>query len=330
MKQPFKPAALGTPIVNPTTASLFRREPYISPSEYKQVPTAVGTGNLVPGGNPAEQLAALAAVISRASGWLDLICFHAAEGTLAASPVTEAAWVKINNGVLKLVCNFRPILSLDALAFGPSSANMQNIGQQAAEQVTFGDNVIYVPFEGSMSRQTFSSSFPAVPAVDGRWWTVWEYVNGYPHTALAAKAAKGASSIMVKPSEPGGSEVFGMYENTQLTIHDAGNTEVVVVQSVEGLNLNLAAPLQYAHEPPAEPDSILVSAIPWAVEQACVSLVSCLIKTRGSRALILPSNPSKASKPVKQAMSQAGGLDDFQLAFSILKPFISVYSHTGA
>lgn len=328
MKQPFKPGALATPIVNPTTASLFRREPYISASEYKQVPTAVGTSNLVPGGNPAEQLAALAAVISRASGWLDLICFHAAEGTLAASPSTEAAWVRMNNGILNLICNFKPILSLNALAFGPSPANMQDIGQQAAEQVTFGDSVIYVPFEGSLSQVT--SVFPRVPSVGGKWWTVWEYVNGYPHTALAAKAAKGDTSIVVRPSEPGGSQVYGVYEGTQLTIHDAGNTEVVVVQSVEGLTLHLQAGLQFGHEPPAEPDSIIVTAIPWAVEQACVSLVSALIKTRGSRAIVLPSSPSKASQPAKQALSQAGGMDDFQLAYRILKPFISVYSRVAA
>lgn len=325
--QPFKPEPLATPIINPTTASLFRREPYISPSEYKQVPTAVGTSNLVPGGNSAEQLAALAAVISRASGWLDLICFHAAEGTLAASPSTEAGWVRMNNGILNLVCNFRPILSLNALAFGPSPANMQNIGQQAAEQITIGDSVIYVPFVGSMSSVT---SFPRVPSVGGRWWVVWEYVNGYPHTALAAEAARGATSIQVRPSEPSGSQVFGVYEGTQLTIHDAGNTEVVVVSRVEGLTLHLQAGLQYEHRPPAEPDATIVTAVPWAVEQACVSLVSALIKTRGSRAIILPSSPSKASQPAKQALSQAGGMDDFELAYRILKPFISVFSRVSA
>src|ERR1700744_4013444 len=109
----FVPETFAEPPVSSAVATLFRRTPYISPGEYKQAPTAVATSALVPGGAAEEQLAELAAVISRASDWVDTICFHRAEGTLAASPTTEEDWIKPKaNGELLITCNFKPILEV--------------------------------------------------------------------------------------------------------------------------------------------------------------------------------------------------------------------------
>jgi hypothetical protein len=57
------------------------------------------------------------------------------------------------------------------------------------------------------------------------------------------------------------------------------------------------------------------------VEQACISLVSALIKMRGSRSLVLPQTAAAATAPGKQAAMQSGGQKDIELATNLLKPF---------
>jgi hypothetical protein len=315
----FAPTPFAKPVVSPDTATLFRRTPYISASEYRATPTAVATKGLVPGGSESDSLAALAAVIARASDWVDTLCFHRADGTLAASPATESGWITLKaGGRLALICNFKPILEVDGLALGTSGAGLANIGEDAAQAITISGSIIYVAAgAGGLGPAPW---FPSVPTVNGKVYAVWTYVNGYPHTFLAAEADAKDESIEVGPSVPGGSKVYGVYPGTQLTIHDGASTEVIVVSSVEGLKLNLGAGLAYDHALPAAPDATRVSAVPWIVEQACISLVSCLIKMRGSRAMVLPQSPS-SSGPSKQAVAQSGGLKDYETAVDMLRAF---------
>lgn len=316
----FIPEPFTTPAISPDTATLFRRAPYISPSEYKQTPTAVAVSGLVPGGNAAENEAALAAVIARASDWVDTICFHRADGTLAASPSTESGWIRAkNDGSLKLICNYKPILEVDALAIGSGPNSMSNIGQEAAEELTIAGQIIQLPQASPV--RGITTFFPGVRTVGGKVYVVWTYVNGFPHTYLTKKAEEEATAIDVAPSVPGGSVVYGVYPGTQLTIHDGAATEVVVVSSVEGLTLNLQNETLYEHEPPKAPNTTRVSAVPWVVEQACISLVSALIKMRGSRSLVLPQTAASATAPGKQAAMQSGGQKDIELATDLLKPF---------
>jgi hypothetical protein len=320
---PFTPTPFATPIVSPAVASFFRRVPYISPSEYKQAPTSVATNTLVPGGNPAANLAELANVIWRASDWVDTMCYHRADGTLAASPTTEQNWIKAKpDGSLILICSYKPILQVNALALGPVPSQMSDVTQDVANNIFIKRKTIQVPGAWQGSPQPFFSGFPTYR---GGVYAIWEYVSGFPHTALTADATKGSSSIQVAPAVPAGAVLFGIYDGTQLTIHDGAATEVIVVTSVSGLTLNLAQPLQYDHTIPTTPtpDTVRVTAIPWAVEQATISLVSCLIKTRGTRAAVLPQTPG--TPPPKQALADAGGLEDFEIAEKLLKPFTSVY-----
>jgi hypothetical protein len=320
----FVPETFSEPVVCPDTASLFRRAPYISPAEYQQTPTAVGIKNLVPGGTEPEQLASLAAVISRASDWVDTICFHRADGTLAASPSTESGWVRPkDDDTLQLICNYKPILEVDGLAIG-TPGQLSNIGDQAAQTLSIQGTIIQLP--GNVSpRGATSSIYPSYTTVRGKVYAVWVYVSGYPHTALAKAAKAKDSTLEVTPSIPDGSNLYGVYPGTQLTIHDGANTEVIVVASVAGLTLNLAAPLVYAHTLPAAPNTTRVTAIPWIVEQATISLVSNLIKMRGTRALVIPSSPAKAANPPKQSSGQAGAQNDYDAAVKMLEPFTSVY-----
>jgi len=324
----FVPEQFAQPLVSPDTASLFRRTPYISPSEYAQAPTAVAVNNLVPGGSKIEQAAALAAVISRASDEVDTICFHRADGTLAATPATESGWIRPkDNGSIYFICNYKPILEVDGMAIGLNATEMQNISQSTAETLTINGQIILLPcynFNG-FGQGGFPSISITRPTVGGKVYAVWRYVNGFPHTSLATEAAEGESEITVDPSEPGGSKVYGVYEGTQLTIHDGAATEVVVVSKVEGLTLKLLGPLQYEHKVPTPPDTVRVSAVPWVVEQATVSLTSWLIKKRGTRAMMIPSSPARSANPPKQEEGQAGASTDYRDAVQMLKPFIVPY-----
>jgi hypothetical protein len=308
-----------SPTVAPETATLFRRTPYITPSEYRAAPTAIATSQLVPGGSEDDQVQALAAVIMRASDWIDTLCFHKADGTLAASPTVEAAWITPKaNGTLAIICNYKPILEVDGLAVGGNAGSLQNVGAQASEAISIQGQVFYfAPVSGQLGTTTV---WPSIPTTNGKVYAVWSYVNGFPHVTLGAGVAAGATSINVKSPVPGGSEVFGVYPGTQLTIHDGANTEVIVVKEVEGLTLKLTAGLEYAHVLPESPDSIRVSALPWAVEQAAISLTTALIKTRGSRAMTMPQVAGGMAGG--EVPGQAGQIEDYQIALDLLQPFI--------
>jgi hypothetical protein len=167
--------------------------------------------------------------------------------------------------------------------------------------------------------------FSGRPTIGGKVYAVWSYVNGFPHSYLADESEEGVEALVVAPSTPGGSKMYGVYPGTQLTIHDGAATEVVVVASVAGLALNLSAPTLYAHKVPAAPDSVRVSAVPWVVEQATVSLVSYLIKRRGSRAMTIPQSPVTGGAAKAQSVGQPGGQSDYDAAVEMLKPFTVPY-----
>lgn len=325
---PFSPTPLTTSVVAPQVASLYRRTPYLSASEYRAAPTAVNTNNLAPGGTGPLNLQVLADTIMRASSWLDEHCFHTADGTLAASPSTEAAWVKAKgDGSLVLICKYRPILEVLGVAWGAVPSQLASM--TTAPDLVIGDKTITVPATILNAPAGDFALFPVATNYAGQVYAVWQYVNGFPHTYLAADCAQGADSITVAPALPGGSVVYGVYPGTQLTIHDSATsassgTETVVVSSVAGTILNLASPTVYAHTIPDAPDAIRVSALPWAIEQACISLTSCLIKLRGTQAMSMPTMPGGA--PSHQALVESGGLEDYEVACKLLAPFTTVFA----
>lgn len=304
---PFTPAEFAVPVVAPNATTLTRRIPYLGPSEFKGAPTAIAVNNLVPGGNAAANMAELYNVLLRASDWVDLICFHGPDGTLAASPTVQSGWVTPLQGELRLICNFKPILEVIGMALGRGPNDLVDIGDAAAQTLSIESSIITL--HQPVPRRTYAA---------------WSYVAGYPHMTLAEDCDEGATSVVVAASVPGQIEPYGVYPGTQLTIRDpAGGVEVVVVDSIDGAALNLGGALQFDHDVPSYPDFVYVTALPHAVEQACISLASCLIKQRGTRAAQMASQPGGATS--KGALAQAGALEDYELAIDNLHPFISVY-----
>ena len=271
--------------VAPYDTSLLNRKPYLSLSEYRNAPTAIDTENLVDTvGDQAAEDAALSGVIDRASSWIDVTCHQ----VLAATTNTESGLVRRLRGVALLVCTYRPILEVSAVAFGTQPNLLSSLESSANLWVT--GKVISVPIGWPISNNPTLQGWPTW-AGPNNLFAVWTYINGYPHTSLAAECAIGDTSITVD-SPSASMPVLGVYPGTVLSIYDGSQTEEIQVASVgatddTGTALNLTYGLSYSHTPPTLPDSIMVSGLPPAIQQAAISAVTWLVKTRGDTTITL-------------------------------------------
>lgn len=335
MATPTVPTPLTTPQINPAVASTGAPAiPYLSPSQYAFAPTAIDVASLGPKGATTQQnLQVLADTIRRASGWADNYCFGAdpaAKGaSLAASLSVESALVRVRGGVIRLVCDYKPILEVVGVDVGNDPASASSIGPSLAQLITFGRRTITVPFTPALFVGRVNDQGPGytpAPAGSGRLYATWSYVNGYPHTTLAAPVTAGATTCQVTATDGAGGlwgvyPASGAFPGTGLTIWDGANTETIYVQTVTpGANTTTLTTTAFAnaHTPPPAPDFLPVSALPADVNQALVSLTTCLIKTRGARALVLPQAPGGLPTGTRQAFAQAGALEDYEIATAIL------------
>lgn len=318
MVAPYTPPLLVAPIVNPAVGGFIKPVPYLSVSQYNYAPTAMDTESLEPFGTAADQTQVLADTIFRASAWADRIIFGtapAAKGaSLCASQSTGTARVKCLQGEYRLLCDYKPILELDALAFGPNPADLNPIDQATAAQIWFDGRVIIVPSLGTFAQVNGPGVFIGRPG--GRTYAVWTYVAGYPHLRLAAEADAGAESITVLPNGPGDT-LLGIYPGTPLSIDDVGQTEDITVASIEGTTINLTSPLVNDHSIPNGPDFTPVTALPGDVSQAVVFLTTALIKTRGDNSIVL----DEIDEPEKIQSTADAVQSDLKTAFDMLAPF---------
>lgn len=319
----YIPPRFTTPVVPPKIASQVLTQPYISPSEYRFAPTAVGTTNLVANSTdePVDSVASLYERILSASDWINLTCFYATGGSFAATIVTESDYVKIKpNSNVDLICNNKFILELLGMGIGLNPATQQTLNQPG--NISINDKIITIsPFTTTVNNDTYPFAWPSYA---GQLYITWQYIMGFPHTSLAANALAGATSITVNPTDLLQSEFVGVDQYTlpmQFRIKDNAQSETITITAVNGLICTLASPLRFAHNVPVAPDFIPVSAMPNFVSQATISLVSVLLKMRGSRATMLPTHP--ATRAQKVSMAEAGALSDYEVAVGTLAPYIS-------
>lgn len=327
---PYSPTLLSAPIVNPAIGGAGTPYPYVTVSQYNYAPTAIDTTQLVPGGVGGDQSQALADTLRRASGWADRICFGAdaaAKGaSLCATLSVESDYVDVVRGELRLVCDYKPIISVTGIDIGPFMGALNTVGSAVASTVRIGRRTIYVPLQGYIFKngQPSNSSTPAYP------WAkiaaVWSYVNGYPHTQLAASVAGGASSLTVMPTD-GVSGLLGIINNTtQLTIVDGAATERITVASLGSTTIggvtypviNTVQPLLYEHALPLVPDAINVTAIPQDAMLAIIYLTTALIKTQGDNSLVL----EERGEPRTMQKVAGDEFEDVNIAKGLLKPFM--------
>lgn len=337
MVAPYVPTPLATPLVNPAVGSTGTPPiPYLSNAEYIAAPTAMNSSDLRPGGTTAQQAQSLADVIRRATRWADSICFGADASdkgaSLAASLSVDSALVRIKRGQLRLICDYRPIIEVVGIATGSGLGNLSSIDPTLASLASIGRRTITLPYSGPVAVNR-TGDLPAVlPGGVGvtSVYAVWSYVNGYPHTSLAAAVAAGATSCVVNAVDGAGGlwgvyGASGAFPGTQLAVIDGQYTERVFVKAVTAATPTASqttlttSAFAYDHSIPAPPDFVPVTAVPEDVHQAVISLATMLIKTRGVRGLVMPVTPGgRPSQATKEKLGQAGALEDYEIARTLL------------
>jgi hypothetical protein len=336
MVVPYFPTPFATPVISPAVGGAgLPPLPYLSNSQYIFAPTAVDAQHLYPGGTPAQVAQSLADTVNRASRWADSICFGSAPSasgaSLAASLSVEQARLRPKQGELRLVCDYRPILEVVGVDIGLTPDTVSSIGASSAT-IQINRQTIVVPwtFLPVTGRPNASAPANSVMFPLGTVYVVWAYVSGYPHTMLTANVTSGATSCEVAATNGNGGlwGVFpasGSFPGTALTVKDGGNTETVYVQGITTGSTTTTlttTPFRNSHTVPAPPDFIPVTAIPADVEQAVISLTSVIVKVRGSRAQVMPQLPGTMATPrQRQVFAQAGALEDYTMAVSLLAPY---------
>jgi hypothetical protein len=327
----FTPVPFSSPVVNPTIGSLLNRVPYTSVSQFEAAATSVDVSQLVPGGSAAANKAALAELIAEASAWADSYCFPFPDGgQLAATLETDTGTTFAKrDGMMWLVCRFKPVLELDSLAIGVSPDSLQPINSSALAGITFKGKVIKIPAFTAMASTVggvvdYFPPWQSTPRLSGNVWAYWTYVTGYPHAKLAATATQGTESMQV-------TSILGVYSGTKLMVYDGpssgANNEIVQVSSASTTagvtTLTLASPLLYTHTLPAAPDAILVSGLPPNAVRAVTLLTTALVKQRGSNALAL-KDLSAPEQRVAGPGGAFGSMEDVAVALELLDEFRTV------
>ena len=290
---------------------------YISIAEYLSAPTSVDTSQLYVGGTTGENLDELANVIGRASDWANGICYQILAATLDTE--TDSGVYVRHDGTVRARCSFWPFRELDSFSVGRVPSRMDPIIEPSDVWLD-GRKVLGVNVGGVTSNARSSDVFALYGAVrpGSRVYIQWSYWNGWFHSTLASAPSVGATSLTLTTTLPQSAA------GVSLTIPDAANTETVQVASTftGGTVIPLANPTVYAHPSSGNsitlPQSITVTELPPKIRQATISLTSCLIKTRGTQAEVMPSI---GQAPNQSALIQSGGLEDYQAAVDLLEVY---------
>lgn len=322
MTAPYSPTVFATPQINPNVGGFGAPIPYISISQYNFAPTAMDTSALVPGGTSQDQEQALYDTILRASRWADRYVYGmdaAAKGaSLAASLSVQAGFIPLLKGELRLICDYKPILEVVGVDVGSFPGTAVSIGSAAAAQIRFGRRTIYVPLGQNFifGKNVTSSSLPLSMSQSGKFYTVWSYVNGYPHTSLGASVLAGADTVTLTATNGNGG-LYGVYPGTQLTIVDGVNTETFQVQSLNGNVATTVQPIANSHTLPTAPDFLPVTALGSDIELAVIFLTTALIKTRGDFSIEL-----QGMEQPNAIKSEVGDVQtDVAYAMELLDPY---------
>lgn len=300
------------PAIGQTSAT--RVVPYLSVDMFKFARRGVDTSGLLPKGDDADQLAALADYIRQASAMADSFLL----GTLRATTDTEVGPVTIKpNGCAVIVPRNRPIIALTALALGPNVAQLTSYTDLSAAAVE--DKRILIPvgpfgiWRTSQGPIQLGTPSPVPGELYGRWSTC----NGYPVTWLTASAAAAAVTIDV-------ADVTGIVPNQTQLVLQSGRFRFAFVPTVVTVGgtpttlgtgpgtLTVPALPQNVDNDPLYPT--YVSALPADVEQAVILFTRGLIKKADGGNVMAASQTSAGRDPL-------GASDDIACAYELIDQY---------
>lgn len=183
--------------------STFLKGSYLTIEEYRAAPTALATNNLVPGGDQAAQDNELAAIIKRASTFLD----NTARQKLYATSATQNEKVRIKDGYFVLRAYQDRVKSIDAFSWGVTPSNLAAASTPIPVASYFVEENRVLFLTGSPGVQWVGSLNMLATPVSGSVYASWTYTAGWFTTRLAAPAIVGATSVTVEDPtgiQPGG------------------------------------------------------------------------------------------------------------------------------
>ena len=290
--------------VSPITQ--FQSGSYLTLQEYKSAPTAIDYSNLVAGGTSAQQDAELAAVIQRASSFIDIYVNQ----PLIAQNFTEQSRTRITQeGFLILSPDYNNVVALNSLSYGVVPTNMVTVPAASLLNCWFEKSQIIYPL--SQLGLTYSSqgplSFGFPPSTRSRIYASFNYTAGYCNGLISTATAGQTSFTMIDP--------IGLTAGTVVTIYDGASTEQVVVSptyTYGSSTVNITTPLAYTHA-----SGVSVGNMPQAIKQAAILVTTDFLKVRGDNSLTMAVTTRANSGPSVQDIIGS----DLALAKELLAPF---------
>ena len=296
-----------TPAFAPYVPTYANYTPYISGPDFLNEATGVDTSQLIPAGSTATESAVLARLVMQASGEADRICKKVLAATL---DVVSDEFRIFRDRTIRVPVPYSPLVSVNAVSLGYAATGMTPLTSLTGIRIT--RNVARIPVASMPASLSFSST-PQAYAQNGWIFADVTYVSGWAHTTMAAASLAAGQISPVN--------VLGIVPGMPLTIYDGTSTEVVTVASsyVPGAaTVPLASVLQFAHA-----GGVTVSALPPAIRRAVVNLAKSMIKSKGSKAVVMPAiNGRTVSRAApKEQKTGPGGDEDYQAAKETLLSF---------
>lgn len=290
--------------VSPITQ--FQSGTYLTVAEYKNAPTAIDYNNLVVGGSAAQQDAELAAVIQRASSWIDIYVNQ----PLIAQNFTEQSRTRMTQeGYMVISPDYNNVVAINSLSYGPTPTNLTVVGATALQSCWFEKSQIVFPI--SQVGLTYSSqgplSFGFPPSSRSKIYASFNYCAGYCNGLISTATANATSFTMIDP--------IGLTAGTVVTIYDGQYTEQVTISpsyTYGSTTINITTGLKYAHS-----SGVAVGNMPQAVKQAAILVTTDFLKVRGDNSLTMAVTTRATSGPSVQDIIGS----DMALAKELLAPF---------
>lgn len=281
----------------PNVATYSTRKTYVTPAEFKAAPTGVDVSQLVPGGTPAAQAAALVMQLQRASAYADNFC----QKVIAATVDVQAGQYRVQRdkalgAVIKVPLDNTPVIAVSDVRVGRTPAAIAL--QPPSTNVWIGRKVATIPVTGAYGDTVFAQV---------------SYVNGWANTALTAAAAPGALSLTVASS-------LGVMPGMQLNVQSPNNAETLTVDmsyTPSNVAINTLIPVT---TPVVGTYGVgdTVTAFPQDIKQAVILITKSLIKTRGSESIVIAST---TSQPDSVDRLERGVTSDMDMALDLLAPY---------
>lgn len=286
---------LSSAIFSPTVTTASAKTAYVTSAEFIAAGTGVDVSQLVPAGDTKTNAAALAQVIREASAWADNLCHK----TLAPTIDVQAGRYLSRDGMIRIAVKFSPLIAVDWLSLGPTPYGLSPVTLTAATAAIEPPTTLTVQDPGLCWGGTRRGFYRL------------SYVNGYGAcTTLSGSAAVGDTQLDLTTT-------LGVAPGMVLTVDDGAVTEQVTVSPSYVLGAPGPVPLAAACTQ-AHAAGVAVTAMPQDIRRAVIALTACLIKTRGSEAVVMAS---MTAEPSHTALSESGGIEDFEIATDLLERY---------